>query len=33
MTWNKLHPELKSIQDISCFKRHFKAFIKANGHV
>ena len=33
VTWNQLHPELKSIQDISCFKRHFKAFVKANGHV
>ena len=33
MTWNKLHLELKSIQYLSCFKRHLKAFIKANGHV
>ncbi len=33
MTWDKLHPKLKSIQDLSCFKRQFKAFIKANGHV
>ncbi len=32
MTWNRLPP---CIQDtcISCLKRHFKAFIKANGHV
>ncbi len=28
MTWNRLPPELKCIEDLSCFKRHFKAFIR-----
>ncbi len=33
MTLNRLPPELKCIEDLSCGTRHFKPFIKANGHV